>query len=81
MVDYVNLPHFETERMRSKLQGRAGSLSSHHDYALRFARPSELKLDGMSLVLRYEGGRLVRSITRGDGSVGEDVTATVRTVS
>jgi len=40
----------------------------------------ELKLDGMSLALRYHGGQLERGITRGDGNVGEDVTANVRTV-
>jgi len=40
----------------------------------------ELKLDGMSLALQYENGRLVRGITRGDGIVGEDVTLNVRTV-
>src|SRR6266496_1587525 len=40
----------------------------------------ELKLDGMSLALRYEGGKLLRGITRGDGSTGEDVTLNVRTV-
>src|SRR6202167_3720011 len=40
----------------------------------------ELKLDGMSLALIYENGKLARGITRGDGSVGEDVTLNVRTV-
>jgi DNA ligase (NAD+) len=40
----------------------------------------ELKLDGMSLALIYEDGQLVRGVTRGDGSVGEDVTLNVRTV-
>src|SRR5256885_10325406 len=40
----------------------------------------ELKLDGMSLALRYDDGKLVRGITRGDGNVGEDVTSNVRTV-
>src|SRR5712671_1381041 len=40
----------------------------------------ELKLDGMSLALRYEDGKLVRGITRGDGSTGEDVPLNVRTV-
>lgn len=39
----------------------------------------ELKLDGMSLALRYTGGQLERGITRGDGNEGEDVTANVRT--
>src|SRR5437899_1238991 len=40
----------------------------------------ELKLDGMSLALRYEDGKLSRGITRGDGTTGEDVTLNVRTV-
>jgi len=40
----------------------------------------ELKLDGMSLALAYRDGRLERGITRGDGSIGEDVTLNVRTV-
>src|SRR5258708_16646760 len=40
----------------------------------------ELKLDGMSLALRYHAAQLERGITRGDGNFGEDVTANVRTV-
>ena len=40
----------------------------------------ELKLDGMSLALTYEKGKLLRGVTRGDGSVGEDVTSNVRTM-
>lgn len=40
----------------------------------------EQKLDGASIVLYYETGRLVRAVTRGNGSVGNDVTANVRTI-
>ena len=40
----------------------------------------EPKIDGMSLTLHYKGGALVKAVTRGDGSVGDDVTANARTV-
>src|SRR5271165_4611699 len=57
------------ERRVHELSGR-----SNVDYVC------ELKLDGMSLALIYEEGKLVRGVTRGDGSNGEDVTLNVRTV-
>ncbi|QWW19131.1 NAD-dependent DNA ligase LigA [Schaalia sp. 19OD2882] len=40
----------------------------------------EVKVDGLAVNLVYEDGRLVRAATRGDGRVGEDVTANVRTI-
>lgn len=40
----------------------------------------ELKIDGSSIALSYEDGRLVRAATRGDGTTGEDITANIRAV-
>lgn len=40
----------------------------------------ELKFDGTAISLTYENGKLLRAVTRGDGTVGDDVTANVRTI-
>jgi len=55
---------------------RVHELTGRHDVEY----VCELKLDGMSLAVVYEDGKLVRGVTRGDGTVGEDVTLNVRTV-
>jgi len=48
--------------------------SEDYDYVV------ELKIDGVAISLRYEAGELVTAATRGDGEVGDDVTANVRTI-
>src|SRR5579872_5780501 len=45
-----------------------------------FAYVAELKLDGLSLALHYENGRMARAVTRGDGVIGEDVTENAKTI-
>jgi DNA ligase (NAD+) len=50
------------------------------DLPSRIEYVTELKIDGSALALTYEDGRLVRGVTRGDGTRGEDITPNVRTI-
>ena len=67
--------------------GNTYSPDELHEFVARIEREvgpteyvCELKFDGTAISLTYEHGRLVRAVTRGDGTQGDDVTATVRTI-
>jgi DNA ligase (NAD+) len=46
----------------------------------KYAYVAELKMDGVSMAVQYRDGRLALALTRGDGSIGEDVTENARTI-
>ncbi|WP_066554452.1 NAD-dependent DNA ligase LigA [Croceicoccus bisphenolivorans] len=66
---------FSDEEVRDFVARVRRFLSLPEDEPMAFT--AEDKIDGLSCSLRYEQGRLVRAATRGDGQVGEDVTANV----
>jgi DNA ligase (NAD+) len=58
--------------------GRLGAAASLDDLAPYLC---ELKIDGLAIALVYQGGKLARAATRGDGVTGEDVTPNVKTIA
>ncbi len=62
------------ERVRKQLGSTGGSETRPYDYVV------EHKIDGLAVSLRYVDGVLVTGATRGDGEVGDDVTANIRTI-
>ncbi|MEN8933300.1 MAG: NAD-dependent DNA ligase LigA, partial [Planktotalea arctica] len=70
---------FDDEDVADFVQGIRKYLGLGADAPLAFT--AEPKIDGLSLSLRYENGRLVQAATRGDGAVGEDVLANARTIA
>jgi DNA ligase (NAD+) len=69
---------FDEEDIADFVAGIRRYLGLPDDAPLAFT--AEPKIDGLSLSLRYEGGRLVTAATRGDGAVGENVTANALTI-
>ncbi len=65
---------FSIEELRTFGQRMDESIATAHDYVV------EPKIDGLSMSLEYENGVFVRGATRGDGTVGEDVTENLRTI-
>ena len=69
---------FDDEGVRDFVDRIRRFLGLDADTPLAFT--TEPKIDGLSITLRYEGGRLVQGATRGDGYEGENVTANVGTI-
>lgn len=80
---------FEAVRHRYPMMSLSNtySLEELHEFYERVVREAgeteftcELKFDGTAISLTYENGRLIRAVTRGDGTMGDDVTANARTI-
>lgn len=59
---------------------RVRDLLGSEESGEKFEYVAELKLDGLSLAVHYRGGQFSQAVTRGDGSVGEEVTENARTI-
>jgi DNA ligase (NAD+) len=70
----------DVEKFEERIRTLLSQDSDINRQILDFEFMAEPKLDGLALSLRYEKGRLIQALTRGDGEVGEEVTANVRTI-
>ncbi|MEO8522508.1 MAG: NAD-dependent DNA ligase LigA [Acidobacteriota bacterium] len=78
LVPMLSLDNAYSEEELRAFDERVRKGAGLGDSAVRYV--AELKIDGLSIALTYDAGRLVRGTTRGDGVRGEDVTTNVRTV-
>ena len=75
-------PHPELQKFFVSLHERLAKVEgAEPEPDVELELVAEPKFDGLAINLRYEDGVLIRAATRGDGTVGEDVTANVRTIS
>ena len=61
-------------------QERNRKILEKENFNINFSYVSELKIDGLKVVLTYKDGELIRAATRGDGEIGEDITENVKTI-
>ncbi|MEP6592578.1 MAG: NAD-dependent DNA ligase LigA, partial [Acidobacteriota bacterium] len=78
LVPMLSLDNAYSEEELRAFDERVRKGAGLGDSVVRYV--AELKIDGLSIALTYDAGRLVRGTTRGDGVRGEDVTTNVRTV-
>jgi DNA ligase (NAD+) len=72
---------FERQDLADFIESLRNFMRELGDKAVPIELVAEPKIDGLSLSIRYERGRLVHAATRGNGTEGEDVTANVKTIA
>jgi DNA ligase (NAD+) len=77
-VPMLSLDNAYSEQELKAFDDRVRKVGALGDAAVTYV--AEMKIDGLSIALTYDAGRLVRGATRGDGARGEDVTANVRAI-